>query len=397
MPVPGPRRLSGDFGALYAGNAAVAFLFAATGPVAIILSAGARGGLTEADLSSWVFAAFFLNGFISIVLSLAYRQPLVCLWSIPGTVLVGPALTHLTFPEVIGAFVATGLLMFILGVSGWVRRAMNAVPMPIVMAMVAGVFLRFGVDLVRAFGEQAAIAAPMAAVFIALTASPRVGRYVPPLIGALAAGAAAVWLLGAFRPSGESLFALVQPRIYVPRFSWNAMIELVVPLAITVLAVQNGQGIAILRANGHTPPTNVIAAACGVGSIVTGLFGAVSTCLTGPVNAAISASGAGERQYTAALMVAVLGMGFGLCAPFFLRLMLATPPTFIATLAGLAMLRVLQTAFVASFRERYAFGALVCFLVTVADLPILNIGAPFWGLVLGLAASRLFDDHRAPG
>jgi benzoate membrane transport protein len=391
LPLPGPRQVLADFGAVYAGNALVAFLFACTGPVAIILSVGARGGLTEADLASWVFAGFFLNGLVSLTLTLGYRQPLVFFWSIPGTVLVGPALTHLTFPEVVGAFVATGVLMLVLGLSGWVRRAMEAVPMPIVMAMVAGVFLRFGLDLVRAFGEEAAIALPMVAAFAALSALPRIARAMPPLIGALIVGALAAWWLGAFKPPAGAFFAFAHPQLYTPQFSWAAMVELVVPLAITVLAVQNGQGIAILTANGHNPPANIIAAACGVGAIVTGLAGAVSTCLTGPVNAVISTSGEKGRQYTAALFVALLGLAFGLFAPFFIRLMLATPPAFIATLAGLAMLRVLQTAFVASFRDRYTLGALVCFLVTVADLPIFNIGAAFWGLVLGLAASRLLE------
>jgi benzoate membrane transport protein len=281
--------------------------------------------------------------------------------------------------------------MLVLGLSGWVRRAMDAVPMPVVMAMVAGVFLRFGLDLVRAFKDNLGVALPMVAAFVALTAWPRVARRMPPLIGALVAGALAVAWLGEFRPAAGSLFAIAHPQVYAPQFSWAAMFELVVPLAITVLAVQNGQGIAVLGANGHTPPTNVIAAACGAGAIVTGFLGAVSTCLTGPVNAVISASGEKDRHYTAALLVALLGMGFGLFAPFFIRLMLATPPAFIAVLAGLAMLRVLQTAFVASFRDRHTLGALVCFLVTVADLPILNIGAAFWGLVFGLATSRLLE------
>ena len=39
---------------------------------------------------------------------------------------------------------ATGLLMLGLGKTGWVRRAMRVVPMPIVMGMVAAVFLQFG-------------------------------------------------------------------------------------------------------------------------------------------------------------------------------------------------------------------------------------------------------------
>ncbi len=171
------RRLLADSGGIYAANALVAFIFAASGPVAIVLAVGSRGGLTEADLASWIFGAFFLNGLLSIAFCLRYRQPLVFFWTIPGAVLVGPALGHLSFPEVIGAFLATGLLMLALGLSGWVRRAMEAVPMPIVMGMVAGVFLRFGLDLVYALRDDFAIAAPMVAAFFLGSSGFRVGDF----------------------------------------------------------------------------------------------------------------------------------------------------------------------------------------------------------------------------
>src|SRR5918992_3389137 len=215
LPLPRPRRIATDFGAAYAAAAIVAFLFAASGPVAIILSVGARGGLAESDIASWIFAAYVINGLISIGFTLAYRQPLVFLWSIPGGVLVGPALGHLSFPEVIGAFLATGLLMLVLGLSGWVRRAMEVVPMPIVMAMVAGVFLRFGIDLVLAFREALWIALPMTLAFFLITVFPKLSRVLPPLIGALIAGAAAVAYLGAFNPPAGALFALAAPNLYV--------------------------------------------------------------------------------------------------------------------------------------------------------------------------------------
>jgi benzoate membrane transport protein len=396
-PVPRPRQIFADFGGLYASNAIVAFLFACTGPVAIILSVGARGHLGEDVIASWIFAAFVVNGLISFAFTLAYRQPLVFLWSIPGAVLVGPALTHLTFPQIIGACLVTGVLLLALGVSGWLRRAMQAIPMPIVMAMVAGVFLRFGLDLVRAFRDGLWIALPMTAAFLVLSLRPRFSRVVPPLIGALAVGGVAIWIVGAFQPAPGRLFDFASPHIYLPVISLPAIIELVIPLAVTVLAAQNAQGIAILTTAGHRPPINAITAACGAGSMLTAMLGSVSTCLTGPVNAVLAGSGDRDRQYTAALFFSLLAMLFGLLAPFFTRVLLATPGVFIATLAGLAMLRVLQTAFTTSFGGKFSFGALICFLVTVADITIWRIGAPFWGLVFGLAVCWLFErDEQRP-
>lgn len=388
---PSLREMFADLGALYIVNAVIAFIFAASAPVAIILAVGTRGGLSPSDLSSWIFGSFFLHGLISLFFCWYYRQPLVYFWSIAGTVLVGPALGHLSYAEVIGAFHATGLLMLVLGASGWVKRAMDAVPMPIVMAMVAGVFLRFGLDLVFAMRDDFAIAAPMTIAFVALSALPALGRRMPPLIGALIVGVVMIAVLGRFDPAGAQDLGFARPNIYTPVFSLQAMVELVVPLAITVLVVQNGQGVAILRANGHAPPINAVTVACGAGSILVALVGTVSTCLTGPVNAVISGSGEKRRHYISGIVIGLLALIFGLLSPAFVKLMLATPKGFIAALAGLAMLRVLQTAFNVSFRDRFTLGALVTFLVTVADVPVFNIGAPFWGLVFGYAVSWLME------
>jgi benzoate membrane transport protein len=375
--------------------------------VAVILSVGIGGGLTEAQLASWIFGAFFLNGLLSIAFCLLYQRPLVFFWTIPGTVLVGPALMHLSFAEVTGAFLATGLLMLVLGLLGWVRRLMESIPMAIVMGMVAGVFLRFGTDLVFAVRDTWLIAVPMIAVFLLLSAWPSAGRRMPPLIGALLIGsalviagagadAASLPAAAADAAAGGRWFAA--PLLQVPQFSWQAMVELVVPLAITVLIVQNGQGIAVLSAVGHPTPINAVTAACGAMSLLTGLVGTVSTCLTGPTNALISSSGERSRHYAAGVVVGVLALVFGLLSPLVTRLMLSTPPAFIATLAGLAMLKVLQASFVTAFKARFSLGAMVAFIVTVAGLPIASIGSPFWGLVFGFAISALLerDDFKAP-
>jgi benzoate membrane transport protein len=98
------------------------------------------------------------------------------------------------------------------------------------------------------------------------------------------------------------------------------------------------------------------------------------------------------------MTVGLLGCLFGLLSPSVTRLMLATPGAFIPTVAGLAMLRVLQSAFAVAFRDRCALGALVAFLVTVADIELAGIGAPFWGLLFGVAVTLLLErDDLAAG
>jgi benzoate membrane transport protein len=390
-PLPGPQRLRRDAGAVYAANGLIGVVFAATGPVAVILAVGAQGGLSQEELASWIFGAFFLNGVLTVVACWLYRQPLAFFWTIPGTVLVGPALTHLTWPQVVGAFFATGLLVLLLGLSGWVRRAMAVVPMPIVMAMVAGIFLRFGIDLVHSLRDDVLIAAPMVVTFLLLSALPGLGRRIPPIIGALVVGVVVVGVSGRLQPAAVGREWFAAPVLQAPQWSLQATVELVVPLAITVLVVQNGQGIAVLRAAGHAPPINVTTVACGAWSLLTAAVGTVSTCLTGPTNALLSASGERSRQYTAGIACGLLAMLFGLFSPLFTSAMLATPPAFIAALGGLALLRVLQASFVAAFSARFTLGALVTFVVTVADVTVLNVGAAFWGLLVGLAVSGLLE------
>jgi benzoate membrane transport protein len=395
-PLPGPRTLRADFGPSYAASGLIGLIFAATGPVAVILAVGTQGGLSQAEIASWVFGVFFLNGILTTLICWLYRQPLAFFWTIPGTVLVGPALGHLSFPEVVGAFFATGAFILILGLTGWVRRAMDLIPMPIVMAMVAGVFLRFGTDLVHALGDVV-VAVPMVVVFLVLSTWTRLGRRIPPILGALVVGAVAVAVSGRFDPAPATGW-FAAPVLQAPQWSLQAMIELVVPLAITVLVVQNGQGVAVLRAAGHPAPVNASTLACGVWSILAAGVGAVSTCLTGPTNALLIGSGERSRHYTAGICCGLLAVLFGLFAPLFTTLMLATPPAYVAALAGLAMLRVLEASFVTAFATRFTLGALVTFVVTVSDVAVLNIGAAFWGLVAGLLVSLLLErpDFAAP-
>jgi len=60
-------------------------------------------------------------------------------------------------------------------------------------------------------------------------------------------------------------------------------------------------------------------------------------------------------------------------------------------LAGLALLEVLGSCLAAAFGEKFRLGALFTFLITISGIRLLNIGAPFWGLVGGTVVSALLE------
>ena len=377
-------------------NAVVAFVFAATGPVAILLAVGAKTGLSNAELSSWLFGAFFINGLTSLAASLYYRQPHVFLWTIPGSVLIGTAVDNLTFPEIVGAYIMAGTALILIGVSGLLTRIMDAIPMPIVMGMVAGVLLQFGLGWIGALTGDPLIAVPMTLAYLVVAATPAVARVLPPIVAALLIGVIVMFEppTGGIGAVETALPKLAAPVFFMPAFRLSAAVELVVPLLITVIFAQNSQGIVLLRHAGHKPAVGAITAICGMASIAVAFVGTVSTCLTGPVNGILVSSGRTGNQYIGAVFVALFAMAFGLIAPAVTDLMRAAPQGFIATLSGLALLNVLQGSFTASFANGYAKSALIAFMVTLSGVEIANIGSPFWGIVAGLVSAWTIDRNK---
>ena len=188
----------------------VAVLVAYAGPLVLVFQAGQNAGLREGEIGSWVWALTVGSGVTTLVLSLWYRQPIVVAWSIAGSALLVTALSPYTLPQAVGAYLVAGLAGAVIGATGLFRRLLALVPGPIVMAMLAGVLFRFGVDVFRAVPEQPVLVLGMIAVFFAL----RRARFPAPTVAALAAGL----LIAA---GNESVaFGDVQVEATVPLWTW---------------------------------------------------------------------------------------------------------------------------------------------------------------------------------
>jgi len=137
----------------------------------------------------------------------------------------------------------------------------------------------------------------------------------------------------------------------------------------------------------------VVTITSGVGSILVAPFGSQSVCLAGPMTGIVTNPSVGpkESRYAAALVTGILWMVFGLFSPMATALSQILPASLVNLLAGLALLEVLGSCFAAAFGEKFRLGALFTFLITISGIRVLNIGAPFWGLVGGTFVSALLE------
>ncbi len=370
-----------------------AFLFAATGPLIILLTSANQAKLPFETTVSWIFIVYVSSGVGMILLSLYYRQPIVLAWSIPGAALVGDVMVHNQFSDVVGAYLVTAILLLILGLTGVVRWAMGWMPVPVLMGMVTAILMPYGVAVFKALSDIPEVVIPCMLVYLLLTARPRWGKTVPPVLAVIivalitaSLSGAANWSVLEARPA--------TPVLFFPTFNLATILELSPPLLIATIAVQNGQGIAVLISQGYKPPINAMTTACGLASLVNLFFGGHSACIAGPSVAIIASpeAGAKEGRFTGATSQGVFWIIFGCFAPIAASIdKVILKKTLIPMLGGFAMLGVLIGAFQTAFGGKFKMGALFAFLITFSGIKIIEIGAPFWGLVGGLAVSYLLD------
>lgn len=386
------REVPRDFSLGSLANGLIAWLFGVTGPLLIVLQAATQGRLNSAQVTSWIFGIYVIPGVLTLLQALVFRQPIGYAFSIPGAVLVGATLVHHSLSQVIGAYIVTGILIFLLGVSGLVGKVMKFLPMPVMMGMVSGVLLPFGVGLFKAVLSSPVVNGVPLLVFLLLSFTPGLAKKFPPILGAILATACTLYFSHALHIHEVSL-GVATPHFYAPSWNLSTIGQLVLPLILTVIAIQNAQGIAVLESEQYDPPIDSMTRWSGIGSLVASFFGAHTSCIAGPMTALLASDESGPKQskYTAAIVLSILSILFGLFAPFAASIPTMIPISTISMLGGLAMISVLTDSLHKSFEGRFKKSALFSFLITVSGITILHIGAPFWGLIGGTCVSFVFE------
>ncbi|MCD9007433.1 benzoate/H(+) symporter BenE family transporter [Luteimonas sp. XNQY3] len=371
----------------------VSTLIAFAGPAVIVFQAVS---ILPADVvASWVWAISIGSGLLCVALSLRYRAPVVIAWSIPGSVLLLTLLPTVDYAVAIGAYVVAAVAILAVGLSGAFDRIVAKLPPAITAAMLAGILFGFATNLFVGMAAQPLLVLAMfLAFFIGRRWFPRyavVAVLVTGLVVALATGQ-----IGGPLPPLQATI----PSWVTPRFEWQAIVNISVPLFVVALTGQFVPGVALLRNSGyaHVPASPLVGWSGASSALLApfGCHGLTLAAVTAAICTAPEAHPDPRKRYVAGVAAGLTYFVLGCFATTVLALFASLPDALVATLAGLALFPAIVNALATTLAtpdDRDA--ALVTFIVSASGMSLVGIGAAFWGLVLGLVVHALLHWRRA--
>jgi benzoate membrane transport protein len=285
--------------------------------------------------------------------------------------------------EAVGAFLVSGVLMAVAGFTGWFERSMSRIPLSLASGMLAGVLLRFGLDVFVAMRTETGL---VLAMFLAyLLARRLLPRYA--VIAALAVGIAAAGAGGLLRLDGVRL-ELARPVFTLPGLSVRALVGVALPLFVVTMASQNVPGVAVMRASGYATPISPLVGWTGAATVVLAPFGGYALNLAAITAAICMGREAHEdpaRRYVAAVSAGAFYLVVGIFGATVTGVFAAFPKELVLAVAGLALFGSIGGGLAAALRaEEEREAALVTFLVSASGLTLAGVGSAFWGLVAGI-------------
>lgn len=369
----------------------IAVLVGYTSSAAIVFQAAHAAGATPAEISSWLWALGLGMGLTCIGLSLYFKEPILTAWSTPGAALLITGLAGLSMSEAIGIFLFNSLLITVAGFSGLFERLMRYMPKTLAAAMLAGVLLRFGIDVFVVLPTQGWLVGIMLVCF--LVARRYLPLYAVPLTFFVGLGATAG--LGLFQIRHFAL-TFAQPLWMTPTFSVTSLIGVGIPLFIVSMASQNVPGLAVLRANGYTTPASPLIGFTGLAGLLLAPFGGFSfnlAAITAAMCMSKDADPDPKRRYLAAVCAGCFYVATGVLGATVVSLFAAFPQALIVTIAGLALLGTIGNGLATALSEaKERDAAVITFLVTASGLSLFGLNSAFWGLALGMVTTAL--NHR---
>ncbi len=363
----------------------LAVLISYSGPLIIFFQAAQSAEVSTALMTSWVWAISVGAALSGILLSWWLKVPVVTAWSAPGTALLVTLFPELSLNQAVGAYLTAGVVIFLIGVSGWFDRIVQAIPKGIACAMMAGILFQFGVGAFKAVESMPALALGMIAAYLVLK------RLFPRycLVLLLIVGVALSVGLEDANLQGIEL-SLAAPLFIAPEWTWSATLSLAIPLVLVSLTGQFLPGMAILRSSGYHTPAKPLIAVTGLASLAVACFGGITIVIAAITAALCTGKDAHEspdKRYVAGIANGVFYLLGGCFAGTIILLFTSMPKAFVAVLAGLALIGAITSNVMGAVHEaEHREASMITFLATASGMSFFGLGSAFWGVVLGALA-----------
>ena len=371
----------------------IATVISYAGPLVIIFQAADSAGLSQAVLSSWIWAISIGSAVLGIGLSLRYRVPIIIAWSAPGSALLVALLPQISLNQAVGAYLVASLIVFLVGISGAFDRLIGKLPAAISAGMLAGILFSFGTGLfVSLQAKPFLVLAMFASYLLVKRLSPRYA-----VMAVLLVGCGIALFTGDLRQDAL-VIGLATPVWISPEFSLAASLNIALPLVMLALTGQFVPGMAVLRNAGYPTPASPIIGSCALGSLLLAPFACHGLNLAAITAAICTGREAHEdpaRRYVAGVVGGLAYLLLGLFGATLVSLFSAFPRELIAALAGLGLFGAIAGALAGAMaRPDDREAALITFLVTASGMSFMGLSAAFWGLVFGIAAHLLLSVRR---
>ncbi|SCZ82066.1 benzoate/H(+) symporter BenE family transporter [Acidaminobacter hydrogenoformans] len=369
----------------------VASVFGCTGPLLIVINAANKMLLSTEQTVSWIFSIYFFGGLLGVILSLKYKMPISGAYSIAGAAMILNSGQIYQFEEMIFGYLISGLIIFLVGISGFKENIIRHIPLPIVMGMIAGVLTKFSINMVTTISNNLIMGGIiLISYFIAMRFAPKI----PPIILAFLSGIAYVVLSNEFSISSVSLDWMM-PAIYIPKISFDVIFVISVPLSILILGSENTQAIGVLIAQGYKPPINSMTIFSGIASMVASFFGGHAANIAGPMTAICASPESSlnkNDRYMASVVNGIIYLVFGIFASVSISLINSIPNSVVIILAGLSLISVIMKAYNSSFcSPNFKLGSIFAFFIALSDLKFYGITSPIFALLVGVVVSSIVE------
>ena len=378
-----------DFSVQALGQGLLVALVGYASSVAILIQGLVAVGASVSQIASALVMIGILKGVVAIALSWWLRMPISVAWSTPGMALLATiGAVAGGFPAAVGAFIAVGALIMLTALWTPLGRLIAAIPKSIASAMLAGILLKLCLAPFLAIGKAPWIAAAVLLTWLLFMRFAR-GYAVPAAVTVALAAMAFDRPFAGIAP-GELIPHL---ELVMPAFTFEAMINIALPLFIVTMAGQNLPGLAVLSAYDYRPRVAPLLLSTGAASVAGAPFGMPTinlAAITAALCAGPDAHADPARRYVAGIFGGVGYVLLATLAGIAAVLVARSPPVLIEAVAGLALIGAFGSAMLNAVQEEDGrLSGLVTFLVTASGLSLFGIGSAFWGLVIGLSVHHV--------